>query len=95
MRLADQPLAVATLEVGGRAGKLVEAWELGIDHCIAILRAPDYVPFEDLKRDRLMYEMTYGFGQQMLRIGEGLIQREKTDRLASLLENLKKPDKKE
>ena len=58
-----------------------------------MMRAPDYVPGVDIKRDRLMYEMTQGLGNQLIRIGEGLLQREKTDKLAGLLQQLRAAEK--
>jgi hypothetical protein len=77
---------------GGPGDTMLELWGLGIDRVRAILTAPDYVAGKDHKRDRLMADITNFLGNQILRVGEGLLRRERTDKIGELLAMLQKAD---
>jgi hypothetical protein len=74
----------------GVADRMLKLYGMSLDRIEQLLDDPYYVTGMDPKRDSQYIEIARMFQSGLLRIGEGLIQREKTDRLASLLENLKK-----
>ena len=79
-----QTLPAVTTNSEG-ADRVLGLFGIGLDRVEQILRDPSYEAGKDVKRDRLMFDITATFSSQLMRLGEIKLRTQNTDKIGELL----------